>query len=191
MMLVAERLPTGQQGIASVERVTVTQDQAMLARLRDRIHVMPGEYTRLLVHGQIMMSDTQMEQQSNRDVIINAHGKVLIAGLGIGMILPAILKKACVESVRVIELHSDVIDLVAAHYEHPKLTVEQGDIRTYQPTEKFNVVYFDIWPDIYEENLKEIAKLHQRGKYWLDRSDPNCWMSSWQVDLLRALRRQG
>lgn len=54
--------------------------------------IQPGTYARLTdkeAHACIM-SNTQMEQVTNREFVKNAHGKVLIGGLGIGMILLAI-----------------------------------------------------------------------------------------------------
>mgnify|MGYP000786328328 FL=1 len=39
------------------------------------------------------MSDTPMEKETNRDFVHNAHGNVLIGGLGIGLIILAIQNK--------------------------------------------------------------------------------------------------
>jgi spermidine synthase len=90
-----------------------------------------------------MMSDTNMERRSNWQVKDNAHGRVLIAGLGIGMILHPILDPTRaiisrragealqpVEHVTVVELNQDVIDLVApslARY-GDRVTIVKADI---------------------------------------------------------------
>ena len=46
-----------------------------------------GKYVRLHVNGELMMADTRMERESNRDFIYKANGRILIAGLGLGVIL--------------------------------------------------------------------------------------------------------
>ena len=42
----------------------------------------------------IMMSDSSMERESNEAILEKAHGDVLIAGLGIGMIIVPMLKNS-------------------------------------------------------------------------------------------------
>jgi spermidine synthase len=187
---IADIVPEGIKGIAKIEHFKVSEDDSKMSIFR-REYVPVGKYTRLRVHNGIMMSDTNMEQRTNYEVKSKSHGNVLIAGLGIGMILKPILEKPEVSSVLVIEKYQDVIDLVASYYEHPKLTVVCADIFDWKPEkdQKFNAIYFDIWPDICVDNINEINQLHRKGKYWLDRSDSNCWMNSWQAEYLRYLRK--
>lgn len=154
-----------------------------------------GKYLRLHIEGTLVMSDTLMEKTTNREFCYRAHGRVLIAGLGVGLIIYNILKKIQshhVTEVVVIEQSQDVIDLVAPHYRIRNLKIIQGDIFNWKPSkeEKFNVIYFDIWPEISEDNLEQIKKLHNKFKWYLDRTDPEYWMSSWLVDFLRQRRRE-
>ena len=58
------------------------------------------------------MSTTPFEQRTNRTAFYDATGRVLINGLGLGMLLAAILRKPDVKRVRVIEHDADVIALV-------------------------------------------------------------------------------
>ncbi|MCX7015855.1 MAG: hypothetical protein NTW86_25425 [Candidatus Sumerlaeota bacterium] len=46
----------------------------------------PGDCMLLTVGEEVMRSDTKMERDSNHAVVERAHGDVLVAGLGIGMI---------------------------------------------------------------------------------------------------------
>ena len=57
----------------------------MMTALRPGEYVPPGRYARLFVNGTMFMSDTPMERNTNYAVVRNAHGNVLIAGLGIGL----------------------------------------------------------------------------------------------------------
>jgi len=55
------------------------------------LHGIPcGKYIRLRHGIEVVMSDTDMEKRTNARFVANAHGNVLIGGLGIGMILLAI-----------------------------------------------------------------------------------------------------
>ena len=137
------------------------------------------------------MSDTRYEQLTNTEVVRRAHGDVLIAGLGIGMILTRILDKPEVESVTVIEKYQDVIDLVEPHYRNPKLTVICADIYDWKPAKGtvFNCIYFDIWADQSTDCLVDMAKLHQRFKFFLDKRDDKRWMDSWNRDELKYNKR--
>nr|DAO26089.1 MAG TPA: hypothetical protein [Bacteriophage sp.]DAW88763.1 MAG TPA: hypothetical protein [Bacteriophage sp.] len=58
-----------------------------------RLGIPPGRYIRLINGCDCVMSDTPMEKETNRDFVHNAHGNVLIGGLGIGLIILAIQNK--------------------------------------------------------------------------------------------------
>ena len=69
-------------------------------------------YIRLKKNGDgIMMSDTPMERNTNRDFIRKANGDVIIFGLGLGLVIIPLLKKENVKSILVVELYQDLIDL--------------------------------------------------------------------------------
>lgn len=151
------------------------------------MYMRDGEYIRLVVNGNLEMSDTNMEKNSNWSFVNNAKGDVFIAGLGIGLILHNLrdkIKSGEVTSVTVLEKSQDVIDLVAPYYKDLGIKVIQGDIREYKPQkeEKYDTIYFDIWPTINEDNLEEIATFHQRWKFHKRKGG---WMSSWMQDTLR------
>jgi hypothetical protein len=183
-------LPPGTLGCAAVEHFAVSESDSKLSVISYGERIRPGNYVRLSVNGHLMMTNTSMERRTNYGVLRNAKGDVLIAGLGIGMILPPILAKDEVRSVLVVEKYQDVIDLVAPHYQHPKLTVACADIFEWRPTkdQKFDTIYFDIWPDICCDNLQGINTLHRKARYWKRSKDS--WMSSWQVDSLRYEQRR-
>jgi spermidine synthase len=82
---------------------------------------------------QVMMSDLYYERATCVEVVQRAHGDVLVAGLGIGMILHPILRKEAVRSVTVIEGYPDVVDLVLPTLPtSEKLTVVLDDIYTWK-----------------------------------------------------------
>jgi hypothetical protein len=187
-------IPEAEKGSAKIKHFEMTKEESsftLIRAFRDPMsYCPPGKYAKLVIDGQIVMSDTKMERDSNHRIGSQSHGKVLIAGLGIGMVLTAVLKRKEVKSVIVIEKNADVIDLVSPHFKHRKLSIFNADIFEWKPTQKFDTIYFDIWPDINTDNLDDIAKLHRRFSRYLNRDNPESWIDSWQRDFLISRRRQ-
>lgn len=152
-----------------------------------------GKYVRLHVGGDLMMSDTRMEKRSNSDFAHHANGRVLIAGLGIGLILNSLKEKVKskeITSITVVEKSKDVIDLVSPYFMDIPIKYVNEDIFEYKTKEKFDTIYFDIWPVISEDNLEDIKLLHNKFKNNLDRTYGNHWMNSWMNEHLKRERRR-
>jgi len=165
MSIFPEALPLAPSKLGTAEIRIDTSSSS--DRLCGALHGQPlckDRYWRLLVNGSIMMSNAEYEERTCAEAVFNATGDVLIAGLGLGMVLPPILAKPEVKSVTVVEINPDVIALVADAYKHPKLTVVQGDIFTWTPAkgQQFDFIWFDIWADICGDNLPEMARLSRR-----------------------------
>lgn len=187
-----EILKPCQQGVASLDYVEVSQYAASMASMRGQ-DTRPGKFCLLRINDSIMMSDTYYEQRTNYDVLRQAKGAVLIGGLGIGMILVPLLKNPAVTKVTVLELHQDVIDLVlpqlAGVEGYEKLEVICCDCRSWQPPkgQKWDTIYWDIWPDITTDNLKEITLLKRR---YARRLATGGWQGAWVEHTLRARVKQ-
>lgn len=185
----------GEMGRARIDHFTITGNEFLGFRRGDSIT--PGTYARLFVGGGVMMSDTQMEQSTNLEALMEARGDVLIAGLGIGMLLLPILRKPEVTSVTVVEIEPDVIGLVLprlmrAEPRHiDKLGVLQADARSWVPAQKgrkFDAIWLDVWGDCSTDELEDMRALRRRYRRWLK---PDGWLGSWWWDELRERKRQG
>lgn len=187
----ADRIPEGRCGKAEVTHFDVTEMESRLTAIR-REYVPVGRYASLRVNGRLMMTDTPMERQTNWHFATHANGRVLIAGLGLGMILDPVIEKETVASVEVIEKSADVIALVGPHFVHPKLTTIHDDIFEWKPPrgQMWDTIYFDIWPDLCADNLDEMATLHRRFARRLDRTNSRAWMGSWGRETLQRRRRR-
>lgn len=183
-------VPPGTKGVAKVRHITITEQGARSMILREAITCgrekssPAGDYCQLIVDGELMMSDTRLEHDTNQTVVWKATGDVLIAGLGIGLILVPILAKACVKSVTVVELHQDVIDLVSPSFKDTRLQIVCGDIYSWKPAKgtRFQTIYFDIWPNFCSSNLNQMKKLERRFRTYLEKGG---WMNSWAKSLCR------
>lgn len=174
-------VPEGKCGDWTIERFEITKHAAMIGSIRamqdGRGVVKPGFYT-ALKHARrgIIMSDTLDEMRDHYSAVLNAKEHVLLNGLGIGMVLNAILKRDAVKMVTVIEKESDVISLAGPHYQRDnRVEIICGDAFTYQPPKglRYGAVWHDIWDNLCGDNLPEMTKL--KRKYGRRTDWQGCW----------------
>lgn len=184
-------IPEGKSGNCAIEYFSISESEARLEAIRGTYNrdclgrdVYAGDFVRLKVDGSLVMSDSDGERASNRMLVWESHGNVLIAGLGIGMILTKIVPKPEVSKVVVVELEQDVINLVEPHirnylgYDSAKLEIVKGDIYSYIATMKFNTIYFDIWGNYSGDDYEKTKVLHRKYSRYLDRTN-HPYMDSW------------
>ena len=186
-------VPEGQSGDWRVERFMVSKRDAAFTNLRASIGtstrwIRAGTYTRLMRRGHVVMSDTPVEFRDHMEPVRVANGRVLIAGLGLGVVLQAVLDKPEVEHVQVVENSKEVIELVGSHYEMRygrRVGIIEDDILTWRPTKnaRYGMAWFDIWSDICGDNATEMRKLMARFRRRCD------WAGCWcYYETLRANR---
>ena len=148
-----------------------------------RIGIPIGRYVRLMCGSECVMSDTPMEKRTNREFVANAHGNVLIGGLGIGLILLAIQDKEDVKQITVVEKNKEVIELVENQLPlNSKVHIVNDDVFEYKPLFKYNTIYMDIWnyinKDVYNEQMKPLISRYRR--YLVPKSeDENRYIDCW------------
>ena len=162
-------VPDGEKGDWQISTFTLTGSDVMMANMRylcdgnPEMVCHPGTYRRLTHKKRgCIMSNTRMEVITAQEAYNDATGRVLINGLGLGMVLEGVLAKPDVTYVRVIEFDADVIALVAPHFANdPRVEIVHADAYEYKPAkgEKFDYVWHDIWDDISADNLPLMAKL--------------------------------
>jgi hypothetical protein len=182
-------VPESVSGNWRVEKFVIREDDPNLALYAlDGRPVVPGVYTRL-IHNEScapMMSDTAYEIQESLHFIDLALGRVLINGLGLGVVVKALLKKPEVTRIDVVELEQDIIDLVAPTYQmDSRFNVYHGDAFTFRfPKDTtWDFAWHDIWPFIRTDNLEEITKLKRRY------TNKVRYQEAWVEQELKNLRR--
>jgi hypothetical protein len=175
-----EILNEGQMGDFRIEKYTIEKDNfaAMMSGIPT------GSYIRLRDTFDCVMSNTPMEQRTNRDFIRYANGDVFIAGLGIGLIVLPVQEKENVRSITILEKFPEVIELVGKQLPvNAKVKIVQGDVFNYEFPKgtKFDTIYFDIWnyvnSDVYEE-MKLLKKKYRKYKRF-STENPNVYMACW------------
>lgn len=172
----------GTSGTWKLDTFEITADKAMSLALRAEYtgntdeFIPPGRYRRLSNGWDVVMSNTPMEIRTCQDFLERATGRVLINGLGLGMVLHAILQKEDVTHVTVIEKEQDVINLVAASFANdPRVEIIHADAMMYCPPAgvTYNACWHDIWPDFATANLSQMDKLEIKYR------DICEWQGSW------------
>lgn len=189
-------VPEGMSGNWRVEHFTVNEKEARWNNMLTAFTpgggargVPPGEYTRLMHGRTVVMSDTPAEVRDHYEPIRQAHGRCLINGLGLGIVVQGMLHKPEVEHLTVIEISPDVLALVADHYQaifSDRLEIIEADALTWQAPKGawYDIVWHDIWSNICTDNLETMGTLHRKyGR--------RCgWQGSWQREWLQYLRRR-
>lgn len=186
-------VPAGRSGEWVVEKVVLPQreyDQAADPR-PDFFKYRPGSYTCLRRGSVQFMTDLYDEwwtQRQGIDEALARGGEVLVTGLGLGLVVEAILQvgDSPVERVTVLEQSADVIRLVAPHLQTRfagKVEVIAADAFGWRPADgrRFSVAWHDIWANPYgAETAAEIERLREWHRPWCD------WQGFWPETYLAA-----
>ena len=144
-----------------------------------------GDITVLRLNGNVIMADNELEYHTHQHFLPNAHGHILSAGLGLGMIHAPLMQNENFKSITIIEKSQEVIDLVWDHSpKDERFTIVHSDIYDYEPTQKFDIGWFDSWigdppgshlgsenapfySEIYERDMKERFGKHcEKLLFW-------------------------
>tara|TARA_R100001463_G_scaffold46793_1_gene95451 strand:- start:148 stop:702 length:555 start_codon:yes stop_codon:yes gene_type:complete len=103
-----------------------------------------------LYHGETsIMSDRALEFAEAIPFLDAAHGDVLCAGLGLGVLHKALMENEKVRSVTIVEKYQDVIDLVWDHCEKDDrfrlINADIYDVHFDKNNDLFDVGWFDSW----------------------------------------------
>lgn len=185
-------LPECEQDGLSVERFTIERNDIRHLMYGSRA-TRPGTYTALKLNGRLWMSDTDAEKQDHmpavRKMVSFQAKRVIINGLGLGMVLKAALAMDHVEHVDVVEIDERVIRLVGEHYARdPRVKLHHADAYAqaslWPAGTRWDVGWSDIWPDICLDNMASITRL--RRSYGR-RTD---WHDCWSREQLVVLQRR-
>jgi hypothetical protein len=140
-------------------------------------------YAEQRLNGEMIMHNGPQDigLRGELEFLDDAHGRVLIGGLGFGLSPLLIAMNPNVSEVVVVELYQDVIDsFLAQGYSNPKITIVQGDIFTYADNKPFDSGMVDIYalpeetlgPVIQNNDIKDFRWVWWRPFYiqWLSKN---------------------
>ncbi|NQT22346.1 MAG: hypothetical protein HQ579_02790 [Candidatus Omnitrophica bacterium] len=137
------------------------------------------------------MSDLPCEIYQHAEFVPNLIGRVLVGGLGLGLILKMMEMNPMVTSAVVVEKNKDVIELIQPHLSvrYPIEVVNQDLFQYLRDCKKngqlFNSAYYDIWTSDSGGNWYEyIEPLRKLSKGIIPQKGVHCW----QEDVISAQR---
>lgn len=184
-------LPEIDEAGVRVEKFTVSESDARFSAMRavfqGRGYVPPWTYTRLSVDGTLWMSDTPDEKRDHIAPVWEASrrgGRILVNGLGLGMVVSGLLKLPNVEHVDVVEKSERIVDLIGPHYESSRCTVHHSDAYTikWPAGTRWTVAWHDVWAYLSLDNIEGMHRLHRRYGRRVD------WQGSWGREFVEARR---
>lgn len=154
----ADAIPVDWSGLWFTLKADVTEDR--LSERHGKTIVCPrGIYTHLYrvtdstMHkeppGEVVMEDTPFELKTHLGFVIQAYGKVLVTGLGLGCVTRGLLTNPKVEHVTVIENSPDVLNLVQPYMPTDRLTIIEAEALEWTAKNKqpFDCAWHDLWTD--------------------------------------------
>jgi hypothetical protein len=140
----------------------------------------------------LWMSDTRAEIMEHSPILnklelcgqFGQAKRILINGLGLGVIAKAALNTPGVEHVDVVDINADVIELVGGFLtEDPRITIHLADAYeiTWPRGTHWDLAWHDIWPGISDDNLPDMYRLRKKYKNLVE------WQDCWQIQGCRAM----
>ena len=144
------------------------------------------EYPAILENGRIWMTVTPNEIETMKDPIEQAFGNVLTYGLGLGYYTYMISEKENVDSITVVEMNEDVINLFQTYIlpqfkNHQKIKIIKANAFEYAQKSmakgQFDFVFTDLWHDV-SDGIDMYLKMKLFEKrcpntiftYWIEKS---------------------
>jgi len=116
----------------------------------------------------VIMSNDPHEMLSIGAATTRAHNHTVVAGLGLGLVVDALLKTPAVSLITVIESHRDIIEMVGGKYIGvERVSIVLGDARTMDPKwidPPPDYVYLDIWDDDSGDTYRDRVAVRERWK---------------------------
>ena len=191
-MVIEVHVPDGESGDWKVDTTSLSDNDITFQKMRafaqhGRGCFEKGPFKRLIRNNETIMSNTPDECRDFMWFVDYATGTVLLNGLGLGVVVQALLNKKDVTEIIVIEKSEDVIKLCGPTYlKDPSVTLIHEDAFEYQPPKgkRYNAVWHDIWDSICIDNIEDMKKLHRKYGRRCD------YQKSWARERCESERRE-
>jgi len=121
-----------------------------------------GSYWALYVDGDELMSDLPMEHFTHYNNLKEVNGRILIAGMGIGLFFSYIKN---FEQIDIIEKEQDVINLIYPNYNKIKnVNIFNKDFKKYKTNKEYDYLYVDTNDHNYIDTKNEVIYLNSIKK---------------------------
>ena len=102
--------------------------------------------TILKIDGKQWMVDDPLHQTGMSCLAAKSKGRVLVGGLGLGLVVHELVKNPKVERIDVVELNDDVIKLIGPQVPKSKVHIHKGNVYDEKwDKEDFDTIILDLW----------------------------------------------
>ena len=136
------------------------QLQAILARIGYPYYTLLTRFSWATLHlseesQEVVMEDSQEELRKHLPIWMNAKGKVLITGLGLGCVVRGLLASKDVDHITVIEIDKSILRVCGHEFAgNKRVKLIQADALKFEPNgHKFDYAWHDLWTEG-EEHLQ-------------------------------------
>lgn len=141
-------------------------------------------YDFLWIDGYLWMWTIPAEVKIQQDLAKQAHGDVLVAGYGLGLVQKFLTENPKVTSVLTIENIPEVAEACNALYSVIYGEIMFNDFFTFQSSIEFDCVIGDIWPEIDPEGLAMYKKFREKAVGLIK---PGGLILGWGMDYFKFL----
>ena len=136
---------------------------------------------------ELCMWDLPDEIEYQREVAAQAHGDVLVAGYGFGLVQKFLFENPKVTSVTTVEILPEVVEQCRRVFGKVHGNVVIGDFYKFGDEKVFDTVIGDIWIEPTKKYLEEYVKFKEKGTSLLK---PGGKVLAWGSDYFEFLIRQ-
>ena len=106
----------------------------------------PIQITQLKINNRVWMVDDPLHWYGMKTLSEHSKSNVLVGGLGLGLLVHALVENINVTSIDVVEISSDVKNLVSRFLPNSiKWIVYKDDIYTFPITKLYDTIILDLW----------------------------------------------
>lgn len=170
---VPTRLAPQAFGLWNIKRVDVAD---FPPKLRDQLGIGWTSYTLLhrytlatMMHGrgEVVMEDSIRELRKHLPIWMNARGRVLVTGLGLGCVVRGLLANPDVDHIDVVEIDRHIIRVVGHEFvNNRRVAIRHGDAlkAKWPPGTTWDAAWHDLWT---EDGNRELHLMHAEllGRY--------------------------
>ena len=163
------------------DEISVTKDYKEYSKIG--YFKKPFSYLALCQGNNIWMSLNPNEIETMEPFIAKAKGNVLVFGLGMGYVPFMMLDKSEVKHITIIEKDQNIINLfnklLFPYFPNKnKITIIKDDALKYQPKEKYDYIFADLWHTP-EDGIELFIALKKKYR------NIDCWLETSMIALLR------
>lgn len=126
-----------------------------------------GELPRLATFGTVVMEDSRIELQKHLPIWMEARGRVLVTGLGLGCVVRGLLANRDVDHIDVVELDRHILRIVGHEFRgNKRVTLHHGDALRVTLPGRWDFAWHDLYVDDDKDDHLQVLHSRLTRKFW-------------------------